>query len=47
MVGELSEDGKWMWDGTGWVEKPTEAEVLPPWAVNQQQVAEVANQIRS
>ena len=44
MVGELSEDGKWMWDGTGWVEKPTDAEVLPPWAVNQQQVAEVANQ---
>jgi len=45
MVGELSEDGQYMWDGNGWIPKPSSAEILPPSAVDQTQVMEVASQI--
>ena len=45
MVGELSEDGQYMWDGNGWIPKPSFTEILPPSAVDQTQVVEVASQI--
>jgi hypothetical protein len=45
MVGELSEDGQYMWDGNGWVPKPSFTEILPPSVVDQTQVVEVASQI--
>ena len=45
MVGELSEDGQYMWDGNGWIPKPSFTEILPTSALDQTQVVEVASQV--
>ena len=40
----FSPDGQWMWNGSEWIPAPPQSNVLPDSAVNQQQVASVAEQ---
>lgn len=44
MTGQLSEDGKYMWDGHGWVELPHAHPTPPPVTIDSEQLNQVAMQ---